>query len=127
MVVNPGDSFASVSESFAVILNGLNKFLDQYDTPPSIKNPAMPGENFDRHWKGNAEEFKKFKKAIAKYAEIANDAVALFDDEALEKWTELFGDEFAPAEANKASFTGAMKNSSGNSDGFVPRNPWCQL
>ncbi len=127
IMVVPGGSYNSVSESFAVILAELSNFLNQHDEPPTIENPAMPLEKFNRHWKGDIEGFKKLKKAVSKYAKIANDALALSDDEALDKWRELFGDEFALTEVNKINLTGPVKNNSNSSGGFSPSKPWCQL
>ena len=73
----------------------MNEFLSQSESAPSISNPAMLGENFDRHWKNDAKGYSKLKVAIRTYAGIASTAVAMTDmNEATRHWKKLFGEEF---------------------------------
>jgi len=95
MIVPSQNGYVNLPESFTTILSGLNYFLTELQDPPSIENPSMPGENFDRHWKNDIAGFKKLKDALDKYSGIANQAINLTGEEAIQKWSELFGDGFA--------------------------------
>lgn len=93
--VNPSDNFASIPESLSIILARMNDYLAQFESAPSIFNPAMPGETFDRHWKNDGTGFNNLKDAISAYADMAANALeATEKDEAVKRWNELFGDEF---------------------------------
>ncbi len=99
MQVNPGDSFASTPEALSAILGRMNDYLSRFESAPSILNPAMPGETFDRHWKNDGKGFNDLKAAVGAYADMSSDAISTTDtDEAIERWQELFGDKFAASE-----------------------------
>jgi len=118
-MVVAGGNYDSISKSLSSILSGLNSFLDQYQNPPTINNPAMPGEKFDRHWKEDEAGFKKLKKSISKYTKLATEAISLPEDEAVAKWKELFGDEFAPDTEDDSANKG-----NGNSGNYsAPEGP----
>jgi len=130
MQVEPGDSFASTPEALSIILNKMNDYLSQFESAPSIPNPAMPGENFDRHWKNDGKGFNDLKAAIGAYAGIASDAVSFSDtDEAIERWRELFGGSFsATTDNDKTSTTntiGSVAVAGGvTSRSFAPHSPY---
>lgn len=111
MQVNPSDSFASTPEALSAILSRMNDYLSQFENAPSVLNPAMSGETFDRHWKNDGKGFNDLKAAVGAYADMASDALSTADTaEAIERWQELFGDEFKNA---------ASENSKNNSAGGV--------
>jgi len=102
--VESGDSFVSTPEALSAILNKMNDHLSQFEAAPSILNPAMPGEDFDRHWKNDGKGFNDLKAAIGAYADIASNAVSTSDtDEAIERWQELFSDKFTASKSLTAS------------------------
>jgi len=125
MQVNPDDSFASIPEALASILNGMKDYLLQFEAPPSISNPAMPDEDFDRHWKNDNQGFKNFKMAIEKYADIATEAISANEDKAESLWKELFGDKF---NGGKKKIVGSTITSAGiastASRSFTPHSPY---
>lgn len=84
MQVLQGKNYGNVPEALNEILLGIKIFLSKHERAPSVPNPAMPGETFDRHWKGDDVGYKKLKSAIFKYSELAARA----------QWQELFGDDF---------------------------------
>lgn len=104
MQVNPSDNFANTPEALSAILGRMNDYLSQFESAPSVLNPAMPGETFDRHWKNDGKGFNDLKAAIGAYADMASDALSTTDtDEAVERWQDLFGDKFAASGEKIAS------------------------
>ncbi len=103
------------------VLCKMNEFLSANDDPPTIVNPAMPGENFNRHWKNDKEGYKKFKAAISDYAKKAATANQALDlEESIKLWRKLFGDSFGIE-------TGCTSSSNpGNKYAvpFIPKSPW---
>lgn len=132
MQVNPSDSFASTPEALSAILGRMNDYLSQFDSAPSVLNPAMPGETFDRHWKNDGKGFNNLKAAVGAYAGMASDALSTADtDEAIEQWQELFGDEFKNAaseggKSNSAGGVSAATAATGYAVGgsFAPPSQW---
>lgn len=118
-------SYKDIPTALTTLLKRINQFLSQFKAPPSIFNPAMPGENFDRHWKKEKKGFAAFQGAIQKYSAIAEQAIEIIDtDEQLKKWQELFGDKF---EIN--GNTGSKESSNpyaGSGVGAIvkPQQPW---
>lgn len=94
MQIGMSNSYNSLPEAFAMILSSMSYFLANFDNPPSINNPAMPGETFNRHWKNDQAGFKRFRNAIREYSEAANKAYILKDNDALKEWRNIFGDKF---------------------------------
>lgn len=126
MVVPVSNSYSNLPESFATILSSLNYFLAEFKNPPTIKNPVMPEETFDRHWKVDIAGFKKFKNAISAYSKIANNAIVPSGDDAVQQWQNLFGENFGiSSENDKGESSVNIINNSGNLGGFTPRSPWC--
>jgi len=104
MVVSTKGDYSDLPKSLASILSELKELLDSKSEPFKVKNPAIPKEeSFDRDWIDDIEGFRQFKKAISDYSEIANQAIDLVRDEAIKKWTELFGEEFSVKENSETS------------------------
>ena len=102
MQVHPGGAYGSLPEAFATILSGMSDYLAQFAAPPSVQNPAMPGEFFDRHWKDDQEGFEDLRAAMTIYAQTALKAARSLDvKDAATAWGELFGDSFSPSEGIK--------------------------
>jgi Second Messenger Oligonucleotide or Dinucleotide Synthetase domain len=113
MQVQSDDQFGSLREAFVTIMDRLDTFLSIHDDAPTIENPAMPEETFDRNWKDDDNKsFKALKKAVETYTESASGA------ESLEDWQELFGDKFKEAEEDKGNKTGGVSAATAAS-GFV--------
>lgn len=132
MQVNPSDSFASTPEALSAILSRMNDYLSQFQSAPSVLNPAMPGETFDRHWKNDGKGFNDLKAAVGAYADMASDALSTADtDEAVERWQELFGDEFksAASENDKNNSAGGVSTATAATGyavggSFAPPSQW---
>ncbi|RIK82251.1 nucleotidyltransferase [candidate division KSB1 bacterium] len=128
MQVWSGDNFSSLPTALSTILTRMNEFFSQFDNVPSIPNPAMPGENFDRHWKNDRQGFNKLKTAIGAYADIAAEAVSTTDSaEAVKRWRKPFGDEFPSSDSIGKGVTGSVASSIGSSTvsrSFTPHSPY---
>jgi len=108
MQVIPDDSFASIPEALSAILERMNHYLSQFEIAPSIPNPAMPGEYFDRHWKDDEKGFNKLKVAIGVYADIADNAMEAENiEDAIKQWQKLLGDDFIVEDTDSKSSTGS--------------------
>lgn len=128
MQVRPGDNYSSLPEAFSTILTRMNEFLSQFDNAPSILNPAMPGETFDRHWKSDKKGFTDLKEAIGTYSDIASDAVSATDKaKAIKFWQELFGGSFSATDSNSSTISRAIPSSTPintPSRSFTPHSPY---
>lgn len=90
--------------AFAKILTNVDTYLSQFTEPPTISNPSMPDENFDRHWKNDKDGFKRLKSAINNYAQLASEAIKLQNDQSqIKKWEEVFGNKFGKSLPNSNS------------------------
>lgn len=99
MQVRSDGEYGTLPQAFATIVSDMNTYLSQFAKPPSIQNPAMPGENFDRHWKDEHKAFAMLKSSISDYAKIAHKATQITDTgAALSSWKELFGDNFGESD-----------------------------
>ena len=131
MQVNASDNFASIPDALSAILGRMNDYLSQFESAPPILNPAMPGENFDRHWKNDGKGFSNLKATISAYADISSDAISTTElGEAVDRWQELFGDGF-PSE-DEGGGKSANQRPPLPSTGHVivnrpPAQPWCNV
>ena len=117
--------YTTIPSTFAEVLSEMDKFLSQFKAPPSINNPAMPGENFDRHWKNNQSGFDRLKSAIAKYAMISDQAINTSDKNAAVKlWKELFGDDFVMSDSTANSEDRQGPSIIETAAPFTPQKPW---
>ncbi len=95
----------SVADTLATVLSRMNDYLQQHPNMPTIKNPVLPTEDFNRHW--DQRMYANFRNRVQSYAGTAKQAK---DEPSAEKaiklWQELFGEGF-----------GKTTNSGGGSSG----------
>ena len=84
---------SSLPQTFKTLFNRLNDFLQRHPTMPTIKNPVLSCEDFNRKW--DETKYQNFRNKIEIYNNKVNSA---FDEknhnESVKKWRELFGDDF---------------------------------
>jgi hypothetical protein len=86
--------FSDIPTSFLLLVDRLDLWLQAQATMPTVVNPALPTEEFVRHW--NSETFNKFKNDIAEVASKVRTAYASTDaDKSAELWQQVFGEKFA--------------------------------
>lgn len=68
------------------ILGSMDQYLQQFNEPPTVPNPAMPEEEtFDRHWKDEKDGFVRLQNAISKYSTAVENAFASNDEAVIRK------------------------------------------
>ena len=89
-------NFKNQPTSFVTIFGRLNDFLQSNPNMPTIKNPTLTTEDFNRYW--DREKYSNFRDKIKSYYEKAKDAYQEQDkQESIKKWKLVFGDEFPDA------------------------------
>lgn len=89
-----GSGFCDLSTSLSTIFYRLDDYLQDNPSMPTIRNPSLSTEDFNRHW--NQEKYDNFRNCIHRYREWLEDAIAEPDrDESILKWRKIFGDDFA--------------------------------
>lgn len=91
-VVRQGGAYGTLPQAFATITADMDAILSKFENPPSIQNPAMPGETFNRHWKNDNEGYRLLKKAIGNYALSARNAITSATPAS--EWKKIFGNSF---------------------------------
>jgi len=95
------DDFKDIPTSLCTISNRLNNFLQVNLNMPIIKNPALPEEDFNRHW--DQDKYNNFREKWCTYTEKMNSAISETSrDESIKKWRIIFGDEFGTLTENSS-------------------------
>ena len=88
-----GKRFTNLPETLQIVSKRMNAFLQAVPRRPRLRNPALRGERFNRHWDNN--DYRNFREKFQAYYDWINDACAETDPQAsLHKWQGLFGDGF---------------------------------
>lgn len=90
--------YLGVSTSFITLIKKLDLFLQSNPAMPIVYNPALPSENFNRHW--DQVKYSKFRDKIHEYAEIAKVA---YQNEDINKWQKIFGTKFTGTQISDRS------------------------
>ena len=99
-------------------LEAISEWIDDYlqsHPTPSLYNPALPTETFDRHWTQN--QYDNFRKQFHRYTERIKEAIACQDPDKSEKlWQGIFGPNY-----RRSNRGGDSQNNSGG--GGPPQRP----
>ncbi len=89
-----GDShFRTVPDTLLTVCNRINDFLQSNPVMPVIVNPALPEEEFTRHW--DQTKYSHFRKTFNRYTTQMNEAYRERDHQAsVRQWRGLFDDSF---------------------------------
>jgi len=92
--VDDWESYSDLPTALKKLFNALNDFLQKHETMPTIKNPVLDSEDFNRHW--DQAKYSNFREKVRFYTEKVN---AAYDEpkrlDSIKKWREVFGDSFA--------------------------------
>ncbi len=101
------NDFCDTSTSLQTIFNRLNDYLQENPVMPTVQNPSLTSEDFNRHWDQN--KYDNFRNCIQRYKEWIEDAIAEQDrDESILKWRRVFGDDFAKSVSITKSLDGNL-------------------
>ena len=119
-------NFNSVALALKTVVNRINEFLQENSTMPAINNPALPSEDFTRHW--DEKKYRHFREMFDKYNGWINDAYeATEHDDSVKKWRKIFGDKFGQLrgkEQNGSAIGGVAK--SAGSVAVTPRRQYAR-
>ena len=84
----------TVADTLTTILTRMDSYLQGQPRKPTVRNPVLRSETFDRHW--NDTQYEIFRESIHRYAAIASEALACpIISESVDLWVRLFGAEFS--------------------------------
>ena len=84
---------STIADTLETVLTRMVNFLQQHRNVPTIKNPVLSTENFNRHW--DQRKYTNFRNRVQSYARTAKQAKAEASAaKANEIWRELFGESF---------------------------------
>jgi len=108
--------FKNLPTAFVALFERLNRFLKENKSVPTIVNPTLSSEDFNRHW--DEEKYSNFCEKVKLYSEKSQAAYEETDkDKSVKKWREVFGEVF-PEEIQTDSKTASLGILSSNS------RPW---
>ena len=117
-----GENFKTVPDALKTVSNRLNEFLQANAFMPAIRNPALPSEDFTRHW--TQENYTNFRKQFDVYNGRINDA---FDeprhDDSIDEWRKVFGDKFG-RKTNSGGQHESGQARVASTVAVTPRKPW---
>ena len=111
--IDEGSSdFSDLPTTLKTLTNRTNNFLQRNGSMPTIHNPVLATENFNRHW--DDDKYRNFRSKFDVYNTKINKAFEEIDhNKSVKKWRELFGDDFgqlkekSTASSNPAIVTAA--------------------
>lgn len=119
------ENFKTIPDALKTVSNRINDFLQGNPTMPTIKNPVLPEEDFNRHWdQAKYENFREKFDSINKRINEAFDAKE--HNDSVKKWRAVFGDEFGKMRGGDESGAGRNRKLSGSPAvvSVKPRPPW---
>lgn len=92
--IDEGSSdFSDLPTTLKTLTNRTNNFLQRNGSMPTIHNPVLATENFNRHW--DEDKYRNFRNKFDLYNTKINDAFEERNhNESVKKWRKLFGDDF---------------------------------
>lgn len=96
--------FPDTPTALKKIFGRLNAWLQTRPVMPSVTNPVLETENFNRHW--NQAKYENFREKVNQYREWIDDAYGEPDrDVSIQKWRRVFGEDFAKGEVVEKAAT----------------------
>ena len=118
-----GADFRDLPEALKTVSNRINDFLQNNPTMPTIRNPALPEENFNRHW--DQKKYENFRRLFNTYTRKINDAYEAEEhDDSVDKWHDIFGDKFGKKQGGGEGHLGA--STSVASVAVTPKKPYAR-
>ena len=94
--------FSDLPTTLKTLSNRINDFLRDNILMPTVKNPVLPEEDFNRHW--DEKKYANFRDKFDSYNTRINEAFEEKDhNESVKKWRKLFGDDFGKLKESTSS------------------------
>ena len=95
--IHPSDrgeeAVGTVADTLTTVLTRMDRYLQRHEAMPEIINPALPSEDFNRHW--NQERYTYFRERVHSHAQIAQEALKSPSiEESIRIWRRLVGNNF---------------------------------
>ena len=123
-----GDEFRTLPDALVTVTNRINDFLQANPFMPTITNPALPEEDFVRHW--DPGKYRNFRNIFDSYTQRINGAYEETDGQrSVDKWRDLFGDGFGSSgsdsstSGSRATAAAALGTASAT---VAPRKPYAR-
>lgn len=124
-----GDNFKNVPDALKTVSNRINEFLQDNVSMPTITNPVLPQEDFNRHW--DQAKYENVREKFDVYNNRINEAFDAEDhDDSVEKWRSIFGDEFGGKRGeddDKSSENNVKQSAAPAVVSVKPRPPWASV
>lgn len=96
--------FPDTPTALKKIIGRLDTWLQAHPVMPTVTNPVLVTENFNRHW--NQAKYENFREKVNQYREWIDDAYDEPDrDVSIQKWRRVFGEDFAKGEVVEKAAT----------------------
>ncbi|PKW25739.1 SMODS domain-containing nucleotidyltransferase [Phycicoccus duodecadis] len=100
--------YGDVPTTLVRLVEDLNDWLQAQPGKPEIRDPSGTGLSFDHRW--NEPTFQRLKDRISGYASAMRDAYDAQDEQdSLDKWAAIFGDDFPTDLTDGSRSEGASK------------------
>ena len=110
------EAVGTVGNTLVTVLDRMDALLQQHPYVPTVKNPVLETEDFNRHWTQN--QYANFRKRVHSQAQTARKAMAEESSEkAIKVWQELFGDSFGRSSSGSGGGSSSGSSRSGTSGG----------
>ena len=122
-----GDEFKMLPDALVNITNRINDFLQARSFMPTIANPALPQEDFIRHW--DQTKYSHFRNMFDSYTRRINESFAETDRQrSVDRWRDLFGDGFGSSGSGSSPRTRStnITRRSAVSGIVTPRRPYAR-
>jgi hypothetical protein len=102
------DNFPDTPTALKTLVGRLDVWLQARPTMPTVTNPVLSTEHFNRHW--DQAKYENFREKIHQYREWIDDAYAEPDrDVSIQKWRRVFGEDFAKGEVVEKAATAVAR------------------
>ena len=93
-------------------LEAVTQWIDDYlqrNPSPDLRNPALPEEDFNRHW--TDAQYQNFRKMFQTYTSRIKEAIECDDPEKSEKlWQGIFGPKYRRSNSGNSSHGGGQRS-----------------
>ena len=113
-------SVRTVADTLVTVLKRMDEYLQRHPYIPTIQNPALPSEDFNRHW--TQKQYANFRKRVHSQSQSARKAKSEESSEkAVKIWQELFGERFGEGSSGNSGSGGSGTNNSRSNIGSRSR------